>query len=80
MVYNSWRLAWITSTALLSGEDNTFPQGFRGRWENQDTFVVEDILLGQMVQVYTASSFPGMPSTSPARRSVPGAKSRYKAR
>jgi hypothetical protein len=34
----------------VEGGDSTFPQELRGRWENQDTFVIEDIYPGQMLQ------------------------------
>lgn len=43
----------------IVGEDNTFPEGFRGGWENQDTFVVEEIVLGQMVQFTHRIQFSG---------------------
>jgi CubicO group peptidase (beta-lactamase class C family) len=33
---------------VFSLGDTAFPQAFRGYWETPDTFVVEDILLGQM--------------------------------
>jgi CubicO group peptidase (beta-lactamase class C family) len=42
---------------LLSIEDSTFPQGFRGHWENQNTFVVEEIVLGQMAQTISRIHF-----------------------
>jgi CubicO group peptidase (beta-lactamase class C family) len=41
----------------VMGQDGTFPQGFRGRWENEDTFVVEGILLGQMAQTTSRVQF-----------------------
>jgi CubicO group peptidase (beta-lactamase class C family) len=41
------------------GGDGTFPQESRGRWENQDTFVVEDIVLGQMLQFTHRVQFSG---------------------
>jgi CubicO group peptidase (beta-lactamase class C family) len=44
---------------IVSGQDNTFPQGFRGHWEDQDTFVVEDITLGQLLQVTNRIQFSG---------------------
>jgi len=36
-----------------------FPQGYRGRWENQDTFVIEDMVLGQMSQATNRIQFTG---------------------
>jgi hypothetical protein len=42
---------------IAMGQDGTFPQGLRGRWENEDTFVVESILLGQMVQTMSQVQF-----------------------
>ena len=59
MVRSSGQLAWITSTASIQAEDSPFPQGFRGHWENQDTFVVDSILLGQMVQATYRIQFSG---------------------
>jgi CubicO group peptidase (beta-lactamase class C family) len=35
---------------VFSLGDTAFPQGFRGYWETPDTFVVDDVLLGQMRQ------------------------------
>ncbi|HTP11687.1 MAG TPA: serine hydrolase [Anaerolineae bacterium] len=32
---------------IIAGSDSTFPQGFRSRWEDQDTLVIESITLGQ---------------------------------
>jgi CubicO group peptidase (beta-lactamase class C family) len=43
----------------VEGGDSTFPQELRGRWENQDTFVVEDIYPGQMVQYTYHIQFSG---------------------
>jgi CubicO group peptidase (beta-lactamase class C family) len=40
-------------------EDSTFPQEFRGHWENLDTFLVEDIVLGQTVKVISRIQFSG---------------------
>jgi CubicO group peptidase (beta-lactamase class C family) len=42
---------------IVMGQDGTFPQGLRGHWENEDTFVVESILLGQMVQALSRVQF-----------------------
>jgi CubicO group peptidase (beta-lactamase class C family) len=42
---------------IVMGPDGTFPQGFRGQWENGDTFVVESILLGQMTQTMSRVQF-----------------------
>jgi CubicO group peptidase (beta-lactamase class C family) len=42
---------------LFSLDDNTFPQGFRGHWENQNTFLVEEIVLGQIVQTMSRIQF-----------------------
>lgn len=42
----------------FGGQDNTFPQEFRGYWD-QDTFVVENIVLGQMVETTSRIRFPG---------------------
>jgi CubicO group peptidase (beta-lactamase class C family) len=42
---------------IVMGQDETFPQGLRGRWENGDTFVVESILLGQTVQTLSRVQF-----------------------
>jgi CubicO group peptidase (beta-lactamase class C family) len=44
---------------MLSVGDGTFPQGFRGYWENQDTFVVDNIVLGQMWQATYRIQFSG---------------------
>jgi hypothetical protein len=44
---------------MSSVGDGTFPQGFRGRWENQDTFVVDNIVLGQMGQATNRIQFSG---------------------
>jgi CubicO group peptidase (beta-lactamase class C family) len=38
----------------VEGGDSTFPQELRGRWDDQDTFIVEDVYPGQMLQ-YTYS-------------------------
>jgi CubicO group peptidase (beta-lactamase class C family) len=35
---------------IFSLEDTAFPQGFRGYWETPDTFVIDDVLLGQRRQ------------------------------
>jgi CubicO group peptidase (beta-lactamase class C family) len=43
----------------VEGGDNTFPQELRGRWENQDTFVIEDIYPGQMLQYTYRIQFSG---------------------
>jgi hypothetical protein len=40
-------------------EDSMFPQEFRGRWESMDTFLVEDIVLGQTVKVISRIQFSG---------------------
>jgi Tol biopolymer transport system component/CubicO group peptidase (beta-lactamase class C family) len=42
-----------------AGGDSTFPEGLRGRWENDDTLVVEDIFPGQMLQFYFRIQFSG---------------------
>jgi hypothetical protein len=42
---------------IVMGQDGTFPQGFRGRWEKEDTFVVEGILLGQTAQTMSRVQF-----------------------
>ena len=44
---------------MIPGEDSLFPEGLRGRWENQDTFVVEDIFPGQMLQFTYRIRFSG---------------------
>jgi CubicO group peptidase (beta-lactamase class C family) len=44
---------------ILTGPDDTFPQGFRGHWENQDTFVIEDIVLGQTGEATNRIQFSG---------------------
>jgi CubicO group peptidase (beta-lactamase class C family) len=41
------------------GADSTFPEESRGRWEDQDTFIVEDIYPGQMVQFTYRIQFSG---------------------
>ena len=41
----------------VMGQDDTFPQGFRGYWENEDTFVVESILIGQTMQTVSRIQF-----------------------
>jgi CubicO group peptidase (beta-lactamase class C family) len=43
----------------VEGGDSTFPQELRGRWENQDTFVIEDIYPGQMLQYTYRIQFSG---------------------
>ena len=43
---------------FVKSQDNTFPQGFRGHWD-QDTFVVETIVLGQMMQTTSRIQFSG---------------------
>lgn len=40
-------------------QGNPFPNKLRGHWENQDTFVVEDVLLGQMAQATYQIRFSG---------------------
>ena len=44
---------------MIPGEASLFPEGLRGRWENQDTFVVEDIFAGQMLQFTYRIRFSG---------------------
>jgi len=44
---------------IFSLGDGTFPQGFRGYWENQDTLVVEAIMLGQIEQFNYRIQFHG---------------------
>ncbi len=44
---------------FVGDQDGAFPEGLRGRWENQDTFVVEEIVLGQMVQFTHRIQFSG---------------------
>jgi CubicO group peptidase (beta-lactamase class C family) len=44
---------------LVDGGDSTFPQELRGRWEDQDTFMIEDIYPGQMVQFTYHIQFSG---------------------
>ncbi len=44
---------------IVGGADSTFPEEIRGRWENQDTFVVEVIVLGQMMQPTSRIQFSG---------------------
>jgi CubicO group peptidase (beta-lactamase class C family) len=39
--------------------DSTFPEGLRGYWENQDTFVVRDIRPGQMLEFTYLIQFSG---------------------
>ncbi len=41
------------------GPDPTITEALRGRWENQDTFVVEDLVLDQMVQLTHRMQFSG---------------------
>jgi CubicO group peptidase (beta-lactamase class C family) len=43
----------------VEGGDSTFPQELRGRWEDQGTFMVEDIYPGQMVQFTYRIQFSG---------------------
>ena len=40
-------------------QGNPFPEKLRGLWENQDTFVVEDTLPGQMAQAIYQIRFSG---------------------
>jgi CubicO group peptidase (beta-lactamase class C family) len=42
---------------MVTSPDNTFPQGFRGYWD-RDTFVIENIVLGQMTQTTSRIQFP----------------------
>jgi hypothetical protein len=44
---------------VVGGGDSTFPQELRGRWENQDTFMLEDIYPGQMLQYTYRIQFSG---------------------
>jgi CubicO group peptidase (beta-lactamase class C family) len=44
---------------IVGGGDSTFPQELRGRWENQDTFVIEDVYPGQMLQYAYRIQFSG---------------------
>jgi CubicO group peptidase (beta-lactamase class C family) len=44
---------------IYSIDDKTFPQAFRGHWENQDTFLVDDLVLGQFMQVISRIQFSG---------------------
>jgi len=41
------------------GPDSTITENLRGRWENQDTFVVDDIVLGQMMHFTHRIQFSG---------------------
>jgi CubicO group peptidase (beta-lactamase class C family) len=41
------------------GQGSAFLEGLRGHWENQDTFVVEDIVFNQMVQLTYRVQFSG---------------------
>jgi len=43
----------------VTGTDSTFPEELRGRWENQDTFVAEDTVLGQMMETTSRIQFSG---------------------
>ena len=43
----------------VEGGDSTFPQELRGRWEDQDTFMIEDTYPGQMVQFTYRIQFSG---------------------
>lgn len=43
----------------LLGQDDTFPQGFRGRWDNQDIFVIESVTIGQIAHEITQIQFTG---------------------
>ncbi len=40
-------------------DDPTFPEAIRGRWENQDTLVVEDVKLGQLSRIIIRIQFSG---------------------
>jgi hypothetical protein len=44
---------------LFSVENNTFPEALRGRWENSDTLVLEDIVLGQQIEIISQIRFSG---------------------
>ena len=44
---------------IVKGQDGMFPQGFRGHWENQDTFVVDAIVLDQMMRAISRIQFSG---------------------
>jgi len=35
---------------IVDGGDSPFSEGLRGHWKNQDTFIVEDIVVGDMLQ------------------------------
>lgn len=42
---------------MSSQDNNPFPEALRGRWESQDTFVLEDILLGQSPRINSRIQF-----------------------
>jgi hypothetical protein len=44
---------------FISAEESPFPQGFRGSWENKDTFIVESIQLGFPTQNQATILFSG---------------------
>jgi CubicO group peptidase (beta-lactamase class C family) len=44
---------------LFSLNNNPFPEALRGRWENQNTFVLEDIVLGQTLKIISRIHFSG---------------------
>ena len=44
---------------FISAGESPFPQGFRGRWENKDTFIVEAIELGLPIQNRATILFSG---------------------
>jgi CubicO group peptidase (beta-lactamase class C family) len=42
---------------IFGVDDPTFPEALRGRWENQDTLVVEDVKLGQLSKIIIRIQF-----------------------
>jgi CubicO group peptidase (beta-lactamase class C family) len=44
---------------IIDGGDSPFSEGLRGRWENQNTFVVDDVVIGEMVQFEYRIQFSG---------------------
>jgi len=44
---------------IFAVDNKTFPQAFRGHWENGDTFVIEDPILGQVQENLIRVKFSG---------------------